>query len=144
MTFSSDLRKEIYLKDVIKKGWKKFDIKQNIKILRQITAVFCGDFNIIEPFVYVVDVLDEDVDGIYYPLSGGPDIQPKILLKEETDIMTFFHEIVHHLQYIIYYPKYGYDGQHGYTFQLAKKRVVTWARKNVMEIHPCTLNNITY
>lgn len=142
--FDPDFRNIIKLEDVIEKGWKNFDIKRNIKTLRQITTVFCYDFNIIEPLVYVVDVLDDGIDAIYYPLSGGSDKQPKILLAEKlSDIMTYFHEITHHLQDMVYYPKYGYTDIHGYTFQLAKRRVATWATKNVLKVYPCALNNYT-
>lgn len=137
------LRKSIKLESLVEEGWRKFDIEKNIVKLRQISTVFCHDFKLVECFIYVVDILDENVDGIYYPSANERNLNPKILLlKGKANIMTFFHELTHHLQ-SLYYGKYGQD-HHGYTFTLAKLRVARWATKNVMKIHPCVLNERSY
>jgi hypothetical protein len=135
--YKPELRKVIKFEDVRKKiGWKKIKIEENIIKLRQISTVFCYDFSIQDCLVYVVDILDDGVDGIYYPLTGGPDKYPKILLLNTTDISTYFHELVHHLQYSYY--KIG--DSHGYYFQLAKNRVANWISRNVMTMYACSLN----
>jgi hypothetical protein len=118
----------------VRNGWSKHI---SLKKARELSKNFCNDFNICQCGVYYVDnIFDEEeycgntINGIYcqvYP--------PHILLAKDKGynrIGVLLHELTHHLEYQDYCTNEN-DPPHGYKYQLAKERVVTWARKNISE-----------
>ena len=100
----------------------KFKKKISLKKARILSEKFCNDFNLPYCEIYFVDRI-EDAYGIYIRLEPE-----HILIKEHVvnRIGILVHELTHHLEHI----QYDLDiNQHGYPYQLAKKRVIKWAKE---------------
>lgn len=127
------------------KKWYKF-----IKLhdARRLSEIFCKDFKIQYCDIYYVDRIQDDLNTPVWKRGKGNTIAlysyldpPHILVVKTVlnPIGLIMHELTHHLEV------YGYDdekenaedihtdGMHGYLYQLAKKRVITWCKKNVSE-----------
>jgi hypothetical protein len=102
--------------------WDKF-IQQ--KEARELSKEFCEDFKIIYCEVYYVDRIKNDIYAQY--MYYNP---PHILMLNNllNPIGVLIQELTHHLEC----QKYGFDNRnHGYNYQLAKKRVIPWCKKNI-------------
>lgn len=53
--------------------------------------------------------------------------------KNKNKIGILMHELTHHLESNAYDNLNWFDGCHGYYYQLAKKRVITWCKKNISD-----------
>ena len=106
-------------------GLKAFN--SNIKIweARILSNIFCHDFKL--PLVILNTSNNPNYLGLYH--TANIKNEARIDLMEE-DIFTFLHELAHHLEFILY-PEQTIQTAHGLTFQKAKNRVATWARKNI-------------
>lgn len=103
--------------------WKK---RLTLKSARKLSKKFCSDFKLPYCEIYYVDYIHECY-GIYIwyePLLH-------ILLDESNDnrIGILVHELTHHLEH------YGYSLTpaliHGYEYNLARSRVITWCKRNI-------------
>lgn len=136
MIYDSDFREKIKIKNGIK------NIKTiGINKLRNIADVFSSDFGIDYCIVYEVDVLDNNCLGIYYPKDYISNTVSKILLLKNGTVYTFFHELVHHLQYNTY-TMHEMKTNHDQTFSNAKSRVYIWVCNNITQIEISDLNAI--
>ena len=109
-----------------------------LKQSQKITKKVCDYFNIpvatvdhVESFEQgfgedIVYNVEADAYGYYW--LGYQHIE---LLKSKNghDLFTLLHELSHHVAYVLNYPYYNNSAHHGYYYQLAKKRVKTWAKK---------------
>jgi len=98
--------------------------------VRDISKKFCKDFDIPYCQIYYVDVIEKvagygDLYGVYIPLAP----YHMLVLNETNHIVIVIHELTHHLEEIYYNNEN--DSFHGYSFQLAKKRVKKWCIKNL-------------
>jgi len=101
-----------------------------LKEARGISKKFCNDFDIPYCEIYYVDRLDDmecgEVFGVYIPLKP----HHMLVLQDVNHIVIIAHELTHHLQEISYGINEGeYD--HGYHFQLAKRKAKKWFINNV-------------
>ncbi len=99
---------------------------------RALSYKFCKDFDLPYCQVFYVDILTNEAYGQYCFLDPT-----NILLldnyKSLNKLGTLMHELAHHLEC------YGYESDllqlglqnHGYNYQLAKKRVKKWCEKNI-------------
>lgn len=125
------------------KKWYKF-----IKLddARRLSEIFCKDFNLQYCEIYYVDRIQDDKDTPIWKRGKGTTTAlyssldpPHILVVKNVlnPLGITIHELTHHLEV------YGYDddaenaedikvdGMHGYFYQLAKKRVIRWCKKNI-------------
>jgi len=109
------------------KLWKK---QIRLGGARALSYEFCKDFEVDYCEIYLVDRV-EDAFGVYCSLNP-----PHILidLNAKNRIGIVIHELTHHLEY----QCYDTNGQssHGYSYQLAKQRVIRWAKKNISSTAP--------
>jgi len=114
-------------------------IKQNEA--RELSKIFCKDFGLQYCEIYYVDRIgnysctsiqqkkEKYICGLYIGLDP-PHILTLNNLDDQLDVLI--HELVHHLQENDYEIKDG-ETQHGYSFTLAKRRVIRWCKKNISE-----------
>lgn len=111
------------------KVWKKF-ITENEA--RKLSKLFCNDFNIEYCDIYYVDMIEGkkiSKSKIYsYYIVDPPHILQFSNLLNPIGILV--HELTHHLEYTCY-DVWGETAFHGYYWNLAKKRVIRWAKKNI-------------
>ena len=100
----------------------------NLKDSRKLSFKFCEGFGLIYCQIYMVDVLPDKAWGNYIYLTP-----PHILILDSylniNRLGILMHELTHHLECQEYDG--DYNPQHGYSYQLAKKRVVRWCKKNI-------------
>lgn len=122
------------------KKWNKFI---NLNDARELSKQFCNNFKLQYCEIYYVDRIQDDSDTpiwkkgkdnttALYSLADPP----HILIVETVlnPIGLVIHELTHHLEWYDYEnerDKICDDGPHGYFYQLAKKRVITWCKKNI-------------
>ena len=103
----------------------KYKKDLDLKSARKLSKKFCSDFKLPYCEIYYVDYI-EGCYGCYIwhePLH--------ILLEESLDNLLgiLIHELTHHLEH------YGYSltpsPTHGYEYTLARKRVITWCKRNI-------------
>jgi len=114
---------------------------KHIKIqdARRLSEKFCKEFGLRFCQIYYVDVLKhEDKEnkkcfyGVYsYPAPSNILILDTYINKNKIGILM--HELTHHLECNGYYDVDWFNGGHGYYYQLAKKRVITWCKKNISD-----------
>lgn len=101
--------------------------KKNINLweAREISEKFCNDFNIPYCEIYYVDRIIDSV-GVYIWLDP-----PHILMLNNyaSKIPLLMHELIHHLDSCLYSTVILNHSSKGYI--LAKKRVITWCKKNI-------------
>jgi hypothetical protein len=104
-----------------------WEIKISLKDARKLSKNISKDFNIPYCQIYYVDTLGKWY-GIYHNDTG----HIHTLIEESCPcrIGIVIHELTHHLEYEIY-GNYFNDPPHGYKYQLAKERMVSWCRKNI-------------
>ena len=115
------------------KGRCRFGKHLSLKKARELSEKFCEDFRIPYCGIYYVDHIEgfddeEEVMGIY------TDQKPSHILVVKSGINRLglvMHELTHHLEQCSYDNK-G-ESEHGYSYQKAKERVVTWCRKNISD-----------
>ncbi len=108
-----------------KKLWKKHI---GLKKARVLSELFCEDFELDYCEVYYVDILNEAY-GQYIYLQPPHMLvldKPRVINK----IGVVMHELVHHLEAQCYTIK-SCESVHGYSYQLAKKRVIKWCQQNI-------------
>jgi hypothetical protein len=127
------------------KKWYKF-----IKLddARRLSKIFCENFNIQYCEIYYVDKIQDDLDTPKWKKGKGTTLAlyssldpPHILVVENVlnPIGVIIHELTHHLEVYDYedddenIENIHLDGMHGYFYQLAKKRVITWCKKNISD-----------
>lgn len=103
--------------------WKKHI---NIVDARKLSSIFCEDFSLEPCQIYYVDTFHDKNDyGLYFS-----DPATILLLKKiPNPIGVLMHELTHHLENEIYPIRKVTT--HGYNYQLAKQRVITWCRNNI-------------
>lgn len=102
---------------------------------RALSYELCKSFDVDYCEVYYVDRIndyDEDREywGVYVYLSP-----PHVLIVENVinRIGIVMHELTHHIEHQCYETS---NEAHGYPYQLAKQRVITWAKANVSATAP--------
>ena len=105
---------------------KMYNKKIDLITARLLSKKFCKDFDIPNCQIFFVDYLEGGHWGEYINL-----IPCHILIVENhpNRIGVLMHELTHHLENANY-DNYE-NSSHGYSYQLAKGRVVTWCRKNI-------------
>ena len=102
----------------------------NLKDSRKASLKFCEEFYLIYCQVYMVDILPDNTWGNYIYLDP-----PHILILDSylniNKLGVLMHELTHHLECQGYDGDYQDKPQHGYHYQLAKKRVIRWCNKNI-------------
>jgi hypothetical protein len=111
----------------------KYKKKIDQKNARRLSKHFCNDFDIQYCDVYYVDRLN-DAYGEYIYLNPPHMLildKPKVINK----IGIVIHELTHHLvaQDYINEKLESDTSEHGKYYQLAKKRVIRWCKKNISE-----------
>lgn len=109
------------------KKWRKWIHLEDARLLSEL---FCNHFGLPYCEVYYIDRFhDGNTYGQYF--SCGPHIlmlHNRLLLNP---IGILIHELTHHLEYAGYGNDGSIESSHGYYYQLAKKRVATWAKKHI-------------
>ena len=97
----------------------------NVEDSRALSLEFCNHFDISYCQIYIVDIVDDVAYGQYCYLSP----QHILILDKRyiNKIGILMHELTHHLEHEIY----EVGKPHGYSYQLAKKRVIRWCEKNI-------------
>lgn len=101
------------------------NLRINLQTARKITEKFINHFELPKCHVYYVNNLLEDNRGLYFPFIPA---QILISSKYKDRLGTLLHELCHHL------VEHGYENEdsfHGYQFDLARKRCITWAKTNI-------------
>lgn len=113
------------------KLWKK---QISLGGARALSYEFCNDFDVEYCEIYYIDRIkegDREYWGVYIHLSP-----PHVLVVENVinRIGIVIHELTHHIEH----QCYDVSGQsaHGYSYQLAKQRVITWAKNNISATAP--------
>ena len=113
--------------------------KKNINLTesRQLSRIFCKDFDLDYCQIYYVDVIGADKKDFYYGVYSH--LFPSSILildtyKNKNKIGILIHELTHHLERE-YNDRLDYDpdAAHGYHYQLAKRRVIKWCEKNISD-----------
>lgn len=107
---------------------KKWTKNININDARKLSRKFCKDFNIEYCRVNYVDNLDDPRTFGEYHFDEK---RIEIIKNGVNKIGILMHELTHHIQNLIYTYNSQKDQFHGYYYQLAKKRVITWCKKNI-------------
>ena len=109
------------------KLWRK---ELSTRGARALSFEFCQHFDICYCEIYLVDRI-EDAWGVYIHLHP-----PHILVDWNAinRIGIIVHELTHHLEY----QDYDNEGNshHGYAYQLAKQKVIRWAKSNISPTAP--------
>jgi hypothetical protein len=104
---------------------------------RRLSEKFCDDFSLSFCQIYFVDVLTHEDKGnkkCFFGVYSFPAPSNILILDTYTNINKIgilMHELAHHLECNAYHNINWFDGKHGYLYQLAKKRVITWCKKNI-------------
>lgn len=115
---------------------------------RRLSKIFSKEFFIPYCEVYYVDRLERNRYAEYIFL-----MPPHMLLRSDlrNPIGMLVHELTHHLQYYGYYEKS--DSEHGYYYQLAKRKMIKWCRENIsakanwklpLKANPCDIDMVTF
>ena len=89
----------------------------------------CNDFEIDNCNVWFIIINDPDCIGWYSEKTSNMDAYMMIEKKWTRKLILVLHEITHHIQNELY----DSDSQHGKDFQLAKRRIATWAKNNISD-----------
>lgn len=108
---------------------KELDIIQSKA--RLYSAQICQHFDLPECRIWFVDINKKDCIGWY---SERTSLEFAYIIVEKNwtrRLVVFLHEMAHHLQSELY--NLNEEAPHSSTFQLAKKRIATWARNNISD-----------
>lgn len=108
---------------------KELDITESKA--RKLVKRICEDFEIPPCAVYFQDLTFlGDTLGLYEKASLDLIGYMLVERKWSRRLLLVLHEITHHIQAEIY----GFEeSNHGYGFQLAKRRIANWADKNISD-----------
>lgn len=110
--------------------------RKHIKLpdARKLSEFFCKEFELDYCEIYYVDILKGEGKKSYYGVYSYPAPSNILILdtyKNKNKIGILMHELTHHLECSAYLWD---DAAHGYYYQLAKKRVIRWCKKNISNI----------
>ncbi len=106
---------------------KEIDITE--KKARKLIKKMCRDFDVSPCNCWFINIGRADTIGWYSPAFSNMASYMMIEKYWSRRLILVLHEFAHHLQTELYESKF--ESMHGESFQLAKKRVATWAKNNI-------------
>ena len=111
--------------------WWMLPINYNLsqKEARKLVKKICKDFELPKCLVFYINttLFDKEVLGLYSEEDDGLYAYMLIQYNWSHKLCLVLHEAAHHLQAVKYKNSKGHDKK----FQLARKRIATWAKNNI-------------
>lgn len=107
---------------------KELDISESKA--RKLIKRICNDLDLSPCNCWFIDIPESNNTLGWYSKSASNMLAYMMIEKNwSRRLVLVLHEITHHLQE----EGYEYDSPHGQSFQLAKRRIATWAKNNISD-----------
>jgi len=113
----------------LERVYMMYDLNITQAKARLLVKRICNDFKIDICNVWFIIINDPNCIGWYSQATSNSSAYMMIEKNWSRKLVLVLHEITHHIQNELYAD----DTSHGKGFQLAKKRVATWAKNNISD-----------